>query len=226
MKIKQIVACAAVVAATGVSAPVFAGATGNVGAFSEYMFRGVEQSNGAAIQGGLDFSSASGLYAGTWISNTGFGSLPDGESVTYETDIYAGYATKVGDVGLDIGALYYYYTDANDLNTLEGYVGASYGPVAAKFFYTDDYFGTDEDGYYATASATFPVTSSVNFIVNGGYNGGKGVEAFLGDKYYDYGATVTKTLEAGFTFSLAAIGTDLDTDRTKLVLGLKKSFDL
>ena len=70
------------------------------------------------------------------------------------------------------------------------------------------------------------MTSSVNFIVNGGYNGGKGVEAFLGDKYYDYGATVTKTLEAGFTFSLAAIGTDLDNDRTKVVLGLKKSFDL
>ncbi len=225
MKIKQIVACAAVVAATGVSAPVFAGATGNVGAFSEYMFRGVEQSNGAAIQGGLDVSGASGLYAGTWISNTQFAGF-DGENVSYETDIYGGYATKVGDLGLDIGALYYYYTDESALNTLEGYIGASYGPVAGKFFYTDDYFGTDEDAYYATASATFPVTSSVNFIVNGGYNGGKGVEALFGEKYFDYGATISKTLDAGFTFSLAAIGTDLDTDRTKLVLGLKKSFDL
>ncbi len=71
MKMKQIVACAALVAATGVSAPAFAGATGNVGVFSDYIFRGISQTGGAAaVQGGLDYSHASGLYAGTWISTS------------------------------------------------------------------------------------------------------------------------------------------------------------
>ena len=87
MKMKQIVACAALVAATGISAPAFAGATGNVGVFSDYIFRGITQTGGgAAGQGGLDFSSASGLYAGTWISNLNAG------TAAYETDLYGGFA--------------------------------------------------------------------------------------------------------------------------------------
>ena len=56
----------------GLSPAAFAGATANLGAVSEYMFRGVEQSAGVAAQGGLDFSTDLGFYAGTWVSNTSF----------------------------------------------------------------------------------------------------------------------------------------------------------
>ena len=64
---------AAFIAAASLAAPAAATAstaTGNVGAFSEYLYRGVEQSNGAAIQGGIDYVHDSGLYIGTWASNT------------------------------------------------------------------------------------------------------------------------------------------------------------
>lgn len=227
MKMKQIVACAAVLAASSVAAPAFAGATGNIGAFSQYMFRGVEQSvtSDPAVQGGLDYASDSGIYVGTWISTTEFGGT-DGELVSYETDVYAGYATKIGDLGIDLGALYYYYADDHKLNTIEGYLGGSYGPIAVKGYYTTDYFGTSEDGIYVVGTGTFPLSDSVSLVAAVGSSSGDGVKAIFGESYIDYSVGLTKSIDGGFTFSLAAIGTDIDGDRTEVVLGLKKSFDL
>ena len=44
--------------------------TGNVGLFSQYIFRGVSQTNEKpAVQGGFDLGHKSGLYAGVWGSN-------------------------------------------------------------------------------------------------------------------------------------------------------------
>jgi hypothetical protein len=44
--------------------------TGNVGLYSQYVFRGISQTNEKpALQGGFDVGHKSGLYAGTWASN-------------------------------------------------------------------------------------------------------------------------------------------------------------
>ena len=44
--------------------------TGNVGLFSQYIFRGLTQTNRKpAIQGGFDYAHESGFYAGVWASN-------------------------------------------------------------------------------------------------------------------------------------------------------------
>src|SRR4051812_31049308 len=44
--------------------------TGNVAITSQYVFRGLTQTNGdPAIQGGFDYAHSSGFYAGTWLSN-------------------------------------------------------------------------------------------------------------------------------------------------------------
>src|SRR5437762_3247023 len=44
--------------------------TGNVGLFSQYIFRGLTQTNeNPALQGGFDYAHISGLYAGVWGSN-------------------------------------------------------------------------------------------------------------------------------------------------------------
>src|SRR3546814_8162459 len=88
MEFKRSVLGAVVIGAAAFSGSALAAATGNVGGFSEYMFRGVEQSNGAAVQGGLDYAHSSGLYVGTWISNTDFAGYKS--QVTYETDVYGG----------------------------------------------------------------------------------------------------------------------------------------
>lgn len=249
MKIKQIVACAAVVAAGAFSAPVLAGATGNVGAFSEYMFRGIPQTGGAAVQGGLDYASDSGLYTGVWGSNVGFGGGT-------EIDLYGGYATKVGELGLDVGAIFYYYGESEDasvlggdatkLNTLELYVGGTYGPLAVKAYYSDKtrFFGVPDavtgktgEGLYITSSYSYPIKTGLNLNLNGGYYTGDAVEDYLSaigsndDSYIDYGIGLSKTLDAGFTASVSMIATDIEadgdgSDGLKYVLGLKKSFDL
>lgn len=45
----------------------------NIGVVSNYIFRGVTQTqDGAAVQGGLDFAHESGFYAGAWASNVDF----------------------------------------------------------------------------------------------------------------------------------------------------------
>ena len=44
--------------------------TGNVGLFSQYVFRGISQTNEKpALQGGFDLGHKSGFYVGTWASN-------------------------------------------------------------------------------------------------------------------------------------------------------------
>jgi uncharacterized protein (TIGR02001 family) len=109
--------------------------TGNVGLVSQYVFRGLSQTNGKpAIQGGLDYSHASGFYAGTWLSNISWytdqnaniasapvslaspGSVgapytPNrSNAASLEWDFYGGYkGSFAGDWTYDIGALRYYY---------------------------------------------------------------------------------------------------------------------
>lgn len=235
MEFKRSVVGAALFGAVAFSGSAFAGATGNVGAFSEYMFRGVEQSAGAAVQGGLDFSHSSGLYAGAWVSNTSFAGV-SAANVSYETDVYAGYTTKFNDnFGIDVGALYYYYRDDTALNTIEYYAGLLVGAGSVKAYFTDDYFGTDDDGLYVTASYPIALSETLAVTPQVGFSDGDGVGTFVvdlfepgadEDSYIDYSLTLAKTLEAGFTFSFAVIGTDLKDDDEKIVIGLKKSFDL
>lgn len=242
-KMKLVAAAAAMLGSTVASA----GVTGNAGAFSEYMFRGVEQTGGVAVQGGIDWVTDSGFYAGTWVSNTNFAPVsPTGTQVSYETDLYAGYGFKAGSVGLDVGAVYYYYRNDTGYNTVELYAGLTAGPVAVKAFFTDDYFGTvdaqgdEAGGIYVTASAALPLSDTLTLTPQIGSTSGDGPEIFFGNnpdsgqpdgEYMDYSLTLAKTLDNGMTFSFAVIGTDLDTnlfpeDDEKIVVGLKKSFDL
>jgi uncharacterized protein (TIGR02001 family) len=96
--------------------------TGNIGIFSQYIFRGLTQTDRQpALQGGFDFAHSSGFYAGTWLSNISWlkegastplftaGQYANGGSV--EWDIYGGYKANFGssDFTYDVGLLYYYY---------------------------------------------------------------------------------------------------------------------
>ncbi|HUY02399.1 MAG TPA: TorF family putative porin, partial [Rhodocyclaceae bacterium] len=56
--------------ASAQTAPVPSPFTGNVMLTSEYLYRGIAQSNGKpAIQGGFDYVNPNGLYVGTWGSS-------------------------------------------------------------------------------------------------------------------------------------------------------------
>src|SRR3989338_2408299 len=73
--------------------------TGNVGLFSQYIFRGLTQTDrDTALQGGFDYSHSSGLYAGTWGSNISwlrdFNAYSGGGSL--ELDFYGGFKGNIG----------------------------------------------------------------------------------------------------------------------------------
>ncbi|MEN9355484.1 MAG: hypothetical protein RL318_2809 [Fibrobacterota bacterium] len=97
--------------ATAASAQV----TGHVDLYSSYVLRGLAvdaESDGPAVQWGLDYAHASGAYIGYWGSTLDYQvTVDNGESAqrSIENDIYAGYAGKAGEVGYDIGVTSYIY---------------------------------------------------------------------------------------------------------------------
>jgi uncharacterized protein (TIGR02001 family) len=125
----------------------------NVGLTSDYVFRGVSQTQGnPAIQGGFDYSHASGFYLGTWGSNVSWVSVrsfkdstgavttgdPFKENNSMELDLYGGYKGSVGDFGYDLGAITYYYpgnktAGAKSPDTTEVYVGGSWKFLSVKY---------------------------------------------------------------------------------------------
>lgn len=151
----------------------------NVGLFSQYIFRGLTQTNEEpAIQGGFDYSHSSGAYLGVWGSNISWlkenattaagtvaGTYKSGGSL--ELDLYGGYRGTVGDFGYDVGLLQYYYPGDTNLstdikaNTLEAYIAGSWKWFTVKYSHalSNHVFGVkDARGtYYLDVSASFPV---------------------------------------------------------------------
>src|ERR1043166_8444938 len=145
--------------------------TGNVGLFSQYIFRGLTQTDGdPALQGGFDYSHSSGFYLGTWASNISwlrdFGAYASGGSL--EWDFYGGYKNTFGtsDFGYDVGLLEYYYPGKPvpggiRANTLELYGALSWKWLSAKYSHSIDNktFGVPNSSgtYYLDFSANIPV---------------------------------------------------------------------
>lgn len=123
----------------------------NVGLFSQYIFRGLTQTDSSpALQGGVDFTHDSGFYVGAWGSNVSWPTDAIGEADSgskyyssggsLEIDVYGGYRTELGKTGisLDVGLLQYYYpgrkvSGGPGLNTTEAYGALSYGWLQAKY---------------------------------------------------------------------------------------------
>ena len=112
----------------------------NIATVSNYYFRGVTQTDDkAAIQGGIDYSHESGLYAGTWLSNVDFGGKEDAE-----VDLYAGFGNDIGDTGIsyDVGTIYYWYpgaggdADGGDIDYAELYGSMGWKWVTGSIAYT------------------------------------------------------------------------------------------
>ena len=120
--------------------------TSNVGVVSNYVYRGITQTQSApAIQGGLDYAHSSGLYAGVWASNVGWitGSGAAGNA-SLEMDTYAGYkGAATAEVSYDVGAIRYNYLGTYTpaaggyvkADTAEVYGSVAYQWLSAKYSY-------------------------------------------------------------------------------------------
>ncbi len=153
----------------------------NVGVTSNYVFRGISQTHGKpAIQGGIDYAHASGLYIGAWASSitwvkdwVGSGSV--------EVDVYGGYKNTFGggDWNYDFGYITYNYpgkgaaiaqTLANP-NTQELYGALGYKFLTAKYSHaTSSHF----IGWFGGAGLNEKTRGSGYLELNANYDAGDG----------------------------------------------------
>lgn len=201
--------------------------SGNVALTTDYVFRGISQTQSdPALQGGFDYTNDI-FYAGVWASNIDFGSA-GGVSVDapLELDVYGGVRPVVGPVTLDIGVIAYLYPGSaddvwlasGDFEYYEGKLGASISPaegltLGANLFYSPEFPGDGGDAIYIEATAGYTINDNLSI------SGGVGNQSVDLDGYFvtDSGPSVDSytTWNVGGTLSAWGFGLDLryyDTD--------------
>ncbi|MEN8166619.1 MAG: TorF family putative porin [Pseudomonadota bacterium] len=197
MKMKKIaLACGVVM--LGASAQSFAEVSMNIGATSNYIWRGVTQTgDDAAISGGLDWESAMGLYAGTWVSNVSGG---------YELDLYGGYAGEVGEFGYNAGLIYYAYDEDADADFAELLFDASWNVLSGGIYYTVSADNNDAEGdlyYYFGLDFDLPQDFAIGGVI-GRY------DFDAGGDYTHYQVDLSKSAGDFGDVTLSLSDTDMD----------------
>lgn len=181
--------------------------SGDVTMTTDYFYRGVTQSDGPALQGTLSISHESGMYFTLWGSSINFAN-------NLELDPSIGFSGTSGDIGYDVGVLYYGYPNstAPDGGTkadfVEFYGSVSYAGASLGLAYAPDFTYESGKNYYVNASYGTEI-AGIGLSAAVGYNFGDGTETLFGDKYMDYKVAVSKSF-LDVTAELAVIGNDLE----------------
>ena len=207
--------------------------TGSVTVVSDYLFRGVSQTDGKpALQGGVEWAHDSGFYVGTWGSSISWLADADPEvSSQVELDGFLGYAGTFGesDFGYDVGANYYWYPGDyppgfTDPDTLELYFGLTWKIVSAKYWYsTTDLFGIpDSDG-------STNLDLAVNWEFADGWTlspavGRQWVSGYSDLDYTFWKVGISKAFESGFSVSAAYNDTNIEGLDGTVTLALSMGF--
>lgn len=186
----RVTLCAACIA--GCSTSVASEFSGIATLTSEYIYRGQSLSDGnPAVQLGLDYEFANGIFAGLW------GSTLDWESGSSrrdaELDYYLGYHyTPEGPVSFSATFLRYTYpgqTGTYSYDHNEYLLAATIKErYSIEFGYTDDLYGLDREGMHWELRADHPVDTAWVLSAGLGQNDMTdiGVERYL---YWDVGAS-------------------------------------
>jgi uncharacterized protein (TIGR02001 family) len=224
--------------------------TGNVGLFSQYIYRGITQTNEkAALQGGFDYAHSSGLYAGIWGSNVSWISDPgNGVSASLELDTYFGYKNSFAeDFSYDVGFLRYNYPGSYPGGFVKPDTNEIYGQLGYKWFTAKYSYSLGDTFGVANARGTDYLDLSANFEVADkltlGLHAGK--QTFKGDtggvsndslfSYTDYKVSLTKDI-SGYMVGVAFTDTNAkdagyfiantgkNNGRNQFVVSVSKSF--
>ncbi len=128
------------------SLPSFAAVSANVGITSDYIWRGMTQSDGISVSGGFDYENDSGFYAGVWGANINWGYATDDAGVLTEYgsgnefDVYFGYGTEIGGIGVDIGYVMFMYPGIDQYDFEEIVLGLSMGDFGITYAAGQDDF--------------------------------------------------------------------------------------
>jgi uncharacterized protein (TIGR02001 family) len=167
---------------------------GSLAATSDYVFRGVSQTDeGPALQGSIDVGHSSGFYAGAWASNVDFDE-PDG--IDTEVNLYAGWVFEFdNETELDLYWIRYLYPDARP-----GY-GINYSELVAAYSFLDYFTATvawsnnflrsDESALYYHAAAEFPLGyGDLTLKLGAGLND---ISRTAGSDYWDFQVGVSRS---------------------------------
>jgi uncharacterized protein (TIGR02001 family) len=194
--------------------------SGNVSMASDYIFRGISQTdNQMAVQGGFDYEHDSGIYIGTWASNVDSSFFDNGRDPQIELDLYAGYSGSVGDFGYDVGFIRYEYPSADSVDTNEWYASGSYsagdiGDFSLSVNYSPklQFILSDQSAWYYKAGyeTTLP-WYEIGLSAHVGYSTGDAfdvsatsTDSGLADSYTDWSIGVSKSVygvDLGLTYT-------------------------
>jgi uncharacterized protein (TIGR02001 family) len=231
---KKSIVLATAVAAVLSSGVATADVTANAGVFSNYIWRGVSQTDDkAAGQGGIDYTHESGLYAGTWVSNVEGGT---------EVDLYGGFASEIIGISYDLGVITYQYPKTSNINFTEVTTKGSYTfdevTVGVGAAFTVDHAAGNNGGVfnsgdmYFSGSVDFPLGATAISVYGGTYdfdNDGTNGNGKL--NYSNYGTSISKD---GFSLALdkndvkdkSAIGLGNDKNNLRVTVSYSLDFDL
>jgi len=133
-------------------------------AASNYIFRGISQTDNNPALFVKGQASYDGFYAGIGSENVDFNNHSEAEY-----DLSAGWKPTLDNFNFDLGIIRYGYTDQPDhvdADTVDfkGVVSHDFGPatVGAAVYYTPDYFGTHDDGEYYQVNAAYKIIDNLS----------------------------------------------------------------
>lgn len=199
--------------------------TGNIGVVSNYIFRGISQTqNHPALQGGFDYNHASGFYVGTWASNVAWVTRSDykyKDNNSLEVDLYGGYkGAFADDFTYDVGLIKYYYPGTSMGNvtpdTMEVYGAIGWKFITLKYSQTISQYMV---GWSGTNGENTRGSGYLDLSANYDLGDGWGVQAHVGHQkikhysdasYTDWKLGVTKDVGFGVV-GLAYTDTNANT---------------
>jgi uncharacterized protein (TIGR02001 family) len=188
----------------------------NIGVTSNYIWRGVTQSNDKiSLSAGADYSADSGFYAGVWAASVDFN-----DDTNFEYDFYAGFQKELTNVTVDVGYIYYGYQGEDDLAFSEVYVKADFDRLALAIstLADSDNGGSFADSTYFEASYNFSLPKQISLDIHAGYSDFK--EA---DSYQDFNISLSK---GDFSLMVSTLTGNDALEDTLVSLSYSKSFDL
>ena len=210
----------------------------NVAVTSEYLFRGISQTDDApALQGGFDYevslAEPVALYLGVWGSNVDFNEAAGVDGATVEIDGYGGLRGTVPGTRLswDAGFIYYAYPGADsnleyDFWEVTASLGYDFGvaSVTGSVNWSPD--NTGDTGYetYTKLAVDVPVPVVKDLSLSA-YVANQDLDQ--GDSYVEWNFSVGYSI-AGFGLSVAYSDTDIspaaDGNGEAVIFTISRSF--
>ncbi|BEV02314.1 TorF family putative porin [Novosphingobium olei] len=191
-----------------------------VSAATDYVWRGVSQSDQKPAVFATVSLGYKGLYAGAGTENVRFA------GISQEYDLWGGYVANLGPAKLDIGFVRYGYVDAPvKIDTLEAKaaLSTSVGKLGLKAagYYTGNYFGSHHHAVYAELGASYPLTDKLTASAAVGHQDVR--DAF---NYTTWNAGVSYAVMKGATLAVRYHDTDATFIGRKAKARLVGSFSL